>query len=159
MCTNTKVSVQGKIRVNGAKRGLLICSLNAPSILKHKDEIDTLIRDNKIDILAINETKLDNRVKDETVAISDYCLKRFDRNRHGGGVAVYIREALNFEHRIDFPMGNLETICTEVKPNCSKPFFVLAWYRPPKYETDTLTEMETLLRAVESEKKRNYIDR
>ena len=64
------LSVQGKIRVNSAKRGLLICSLNAPSILKHKDEIDTLIRDNKIDILAINETKLDNRVKDETVAIS-----------------------------------------------------------------------------------------
>ena len=121
--------------------------------MKHKDEIDTLIRDNKIDILAINETKLDNRVKDETVAISDYCLKRFDRNRHGGGVAVYIRETLNFEHRIDFPMGNLETICIEVKPNCSKPFFVLAWYRPPKYETETLTEMETLLRAVESEKK------
>ena len=68
-------------------------------------------------------------------------------------MAVYIRETLNFEHRIDFPVGNLETICIEVKPNCSEPFFILAWYRPPKYETDTLTEMETLLRAVESEKK------
>ena len=51
-------------------------------------------------------------------------------------------------------MGNLETFCIEVKPNCSKPFFVLAWYRPPKYETETLTEVETLLRAVESEKKK-----
>ena len=50
-------------------------------------------------------------------------------------------------------MGNLETICIEVKPNCSKPSFVLAWYRPSKYETETLTEIETLPKAVESEKK------
>ena len=34
----------------GRKKGLLICSLNAPSLLKHKDEIDTLLHDNHIDI-------------------------------------------------------------------------------------------------------------
>ena len=52
-------------------------------MLFFKDEIDILIKENKIDILAINETKLDNRTKDDTVAIDGYIV-RFDRNRHGG---------------------------------------------------------------------------
>ena len=39
------------------KKGLLICSLNAPSLLKHKVEIEMLLRENKIDILALNEPK------------------------------------------------------------------------------------------------------
>ena len=60
------------------KKVLIICSLNAPSILKHKDEIDIfIIKENKIDILAINETKLDNRNKDDIDAIDDYVVKGF----------------------------------------------------------------------------------
>ena len=43
----------------GKKSGSLICSLNAPSLLKHKDEIEVLLNENRIDILAVNETKLD----------------------------------------------------------------------------------------------------
>ena len=71
-------------------------------ILKHKDEIELLIKENKIDILAINETKLDNRINNDTVAIDghDYIVKRFDRNRHGGGVAFCIRETLDFELKV-----------------------------------------------------------
>ena len=60
-----------------SNKGLLIYSLNAPSILKHKGEIEILIKENKIDILAINQTKLDNRIKDDTVAIDCYTVKRF----------------------------------------------------------------------------------
>ena len=86
------------IRKLGFKRGLLICSLNVPSLTKHKDEIKVLVRDNKIDIFAINETKLDEKIKDERISIVGYNLLRHDRNRHGGGVAIFLRETLNFEH-------------------------------------------------------------
>ena len=130
-----------------SKKGLLICSLNAPSLLRHKDEISILIKDNKVDVTVINETKLDKKTTDDTIAIDDLILKRLDRNRHGGRVAIYIRETLNFEHRVNLSTGNLEAICIEVKPKCSKPFFIVAWYRPPKYESETPVEMETLLKA------------
>ena len=30
---------------------------------------------------------------------------------------------------------------------------MLAWYRPPKYETETLTEVNTLLETLEKEQK------
>ena len=100
------------------------------------------MRENKIDILALNETKLDRK-------IAGYTVLRCDRNSHGGGVAIYVLDTLNFEHRID----NLEMICIELKSKCSKPFILLAWYRPPNYETETLTEENTLLEILEKEQK------
>ena len=132
---------------------MLICSLNAPSLRKHKDEIEVLMRENKIDVFAINETKLDSKTKDEQVSVEGYNILRCDRNSHGGSVAIYLRDTLNFELRTDIKTENLEMICTEMKPKCSKPFFVLAWYRPPKYETETLTEVNTLLETLEKEQK------
>ena len=146
-------SCHEKIGKCHSKKGLLICSLNAPSLLRHKDEISILIKENKVDVIASNKTKLDKKIADDAIAIDDFILKHLDKNRHGGGVAIYIRETLNFEHRVDFPTGNLEAICIEVKPKCGKPFFIVAWYRPPKYESETLVEMETLLKALENEKK------
>ena len=141
------------IRNSGSKRALLICSLNAPSLRKHKDEIEVLMRENKIDIFAINETKLDSKTKDEQVSAEGYNILRCDRNSYGGGVAIYLRDTLNYELRTDITTENLEMICIEMEPKCSKPFFVLAWYRPPKYETETLTEVNTLLETLEKEQK------
>ena len=33
------------------------------------------------------------------------------------------------------------------------PFLIDAWYRPPKYETQTVIEMDTLLNALDNENK------
>ena len=49
-----------KIRKSIGRKGLLICSLNAPSLVKHKNEIEVSVVENKIDIIAINETKLES---------------------------------------------------------------------------------------------------
>ena len=40
-----------------------------------------------------------------------------------------------------------------MKPKFSKSFLVLAWYRPPKYEHETLDALETLLKTIENENK------
>ena len=87
---------------------MLICSLNAPSLRKHKDEIEVLMRENKIDVFAINETKLDSKTKDEQVSVEGYNILRRDRNSYGGGVAIYLRDTLNFELRADIKTENLE---------------------------------------------------
>ena len=59
-------------------------------------------RDKDIDILAVNETKLDSDIKDN-VAIEGYTIKRMDRNRQGGGVAFYVRDTVGFKSRDDIP--------------------------------------------------------
>ena len=103
-------------KLGSSKRGLLICSLNAPSLRKHKDEIEVLMRENKIGILAFNETKLDSKTEEEQVSVPGYTVLSCDRNSHGGGVAIYLRGTLNFEHRTDLKTDNLEMICIELKP-------------------------------------------
>ena len=143
--------------LGGSKRGLLICSLNAPSLRKHKDEIEVLMRENKIDILALNETKLNSKTEEEQVSIPGYTVLRCDRNSHGSGVAIYLRDTLNFEHKTDLKTDNLEMICIELKPKSSKPFILLAWYRPPNYETETLTEVNTFLETLEKEQKETLL--
>ena len=112
--------------LGSSKRGLLICCLNASSLRKHKDEPEVIMKENKIDILALNETKLDSKTEEEQDSISGYTVLRCDKNSHGGGVAIYLRDTLNFEHRTDLKTNSLEMICTELKPECSKPFILLA---------------------------------
>ena len=48
-------------------------------------------------------------------------------------------------------------ICTELKPKCSKPFILWAWYRSPNYETEALTEVNTLLETLEKEQKETLL--
>ena len=134
-------------------KGLLICSLNVPSLLKHKDELEILMTENKIDIISIYETKLDDTIRDEQVPIEGFSLLRLDRNRHDGGVAFYIRETVNYEHRTDIKTSNVELLCIEVKQKCTKPFIVMASYRPPKYEYQTIDEIETSLKSLDAEDK------
>ena len=108
----------------GKKCGLVISSLNAPSLLKHKDEIKTILNDHKIDILALNETKLNNLIDDNLVSIGGYRFERHDRNRHGGGVGIYIQNNIHYDVRNDLPIGKLEIVCIEVKQKGSSPFAV-----------------------------------
>ena len=68
-------SSQTSTKLFDRKRGLLICSLNAPSLLKHKSEIEMLLRDNKIDILTLNETKIDEIADDSLISINGYFHK------------------------------------------------------------------------------------
>ena len=49
-----------------------------------------------INILAINETKLDNETTNEIISLDNFGLMRKDRNRHGDGVAIYIRGDIRY---------------------------------------------------------------
>ena len=57
------------------------------------------MHDSKIDILLINETKLDSTVHDSDVYIPGFEIVRKDRRvneRKGGGVSIYLRTNLNY---------------------------------------------------------------
>jgi hypothetical protein len=64
--------------------------LNIASLLKHLDEIRLLLFD-KLDVLAINETRLDPTISDGLVNIEGYDMLRADRDRNGRGVCMYKR--------------------------------------------------------------------
>ena len=47
-------------------------------------------------LLALSETRLDNTFTDSAVSVDGYTLIRRDRCRGGGGVAMYVRNVIDF---------------------------------------------------------------
>ena len=139
----------------GNRKGTVVASLNVNSLMLHIDEIRLLIKKLGIHILAISETKIDENVYDDLVSIDGYAIKRCDRNRFGGGVAIYIKDTI-FDKctvRDDLPQSTLEALCIEVKPVRSAPFIVLAWYRPPNEAIDNSRFLEESLQCLDKEDK------
>ena len=127
------------------KKELLICSLNAPSLLKLKAEIEMLLRDNNIDILALNETKIDHIVNDSLFSIDGYNHERCDRNRHDGGVLIYIKDTITYD-RLDISKSeadSLETVTIQIKPKCAKPLVKRKSYFSRKLEENRGNIKET----------------
>ena len=82
-------------------------------------------------------------------------MKRCDRDRNGGGVAVYLKDTLldKYTVREDVPKSFLELLCVEVKPVRAAPFLVMAWYRPPNVTADTFDLLENCLQFLDREDK------
>jgi len=74
-------------------RGFKLTYLNIASLPKHIDELRDLLSDNPLDILSINEMRLDDSVSDDEVYIPGYdivCRDREHNGRFGGGVCIYV---------------------------------------------------------------------
>ena len=61
-------------------RDFKIMSLNIYTLMKHLYELRVLADHQKPDILAINETKIDDKISDQKIAIDGYYVERRDRN-------------------------------------------------------------------------------
>ena len=80
-----------------SKRGFKIASLNVNSLSAHIDEVRILLDDKFLDVLAIQETKLNNSQRDFEFYIPGFDLVRRDRITDGsGGVCFYIKSSINF---------------------------------------------------------------
>ena len=84
-----------------------MASLNVNSLIAKIDEIRLLVQNEKIDILAINETKIDHKIEDRRISLEDFSLCRYDRSRQGGGVALYVRNAVRFKPGKIFQINRL----------------------------------------------------
>ena len=141
-------------------RGFKLASLNVTSIIKHIDELRVLLVDHSIDVLAINETRLDSTINDNEVHISGYEIVRRDRSvngRFGGGVCFYVRCNINFLPRFDMSIDQLENLCIEIRKPRSKPFLVTTWYRPPDSPVDKFNYFETLVGRLDAENVEYYL--
>ena len=69
--------------------------INIRSILPKLDELQHIVHYYSIDCLSVNETLLNSSIPDAEISIKGFCLFRNDRDRNGGGVALYINENLS----------------------------------------------------------------
>ena len=77
-------------------RGFLhFIHLNINSVLPKIQELRIIAKSTNAAIIGISESKLDESVLEPEIEIDDYKILVCDRNRHGGGVACYIRNGLS----------------------------------------------------------------
>ena len=87
----------------------------------------------EVDILCIDETKIDPSYPDSQFHIDGYQFPPFrkDRNKHGVGKIVYVRNEVIAKMIKQFEEGFGETICLEFTLS-KKKWCVLFVYRPPQ---------------------------
>ena len=88
-------------------KGFRIAHLNTTSLPEYIDQLRLYLINKPVDILGINETRLNDSIDNAEVHIQGYDLYRKDRNRLGGGVAIYARDVKNVATRFHFNRGSL----------------------------------------------------
>ena len=109
-------------------RGLHFLHLNINSLLPKIDELRHIARLTNAVVIGISESKLDDSVLASEILIDEYDLLRCDRNRHGEGVACYIRNDLRYNVKSYFPK-DIENIFFKLLLPNTKPVVVGTIYR------------------------------
>jgi exonuclease III len=115
---------------NFKKSGLHIIHLNINSILSKLEQLRIIAFKTNAAIIGLSESKLDKTVTDAEISINGYKLLRTDRNRHGGGVACYVRTDLFFNKRDNFSTET-ENLFFDIFLPKTKPILVGILYIPP----------------------------
>ena len=106
-------------------------------------------------IIGISESKLDESVLEPEIQIDDYKILRCNRNRHGGGVACYIRNDLSYNIISVFP-SEIESVFFEILLPNSKPITVGTIYRPPN-QSNFLEVLNESMNKIDSISNEIYI--
>ena len=69
--------------INPFGRGFLMAALNINCLLAQLDDFKFFVLDSKIDVLAINETKIDSSVNDNEIYLPVFEEVRKDRSLNG----------------------------------------------------------------------------
>ena len=134
-----------------------IALLNVNSLTKHIYELNVFLANKPLDVLAINESKLDLVDSDRIVNLEGYNIVRRDRNKHGGGVCFYLRNTITFSRQYQLENDDLELIALEIQKPNSCPFFIATWYRPPNTPLDYFKKFEMFLKEADARYSEIYI--
>ena len=124
--------------------------LKTNNLTKHIDKLRYLFFHYSIDIISINEAKLDDTIKSCEVYIPGYEFIRRYRNRQGERVAFYVKTSINFVLCLNLNVPNLENLCIEIRKPNSKPFLIATRYRPPCSSIDLFSYYESFLQKLDS---------
>ena len=121
-------------------KGHSIACLNVRGLLNKFDQICNLIHECEFDLFGLCETFLDDSVYDYMYKIDGYNVFSKNRNRHGGGVLLYIKDNVKCEV-IDLSVSQMiESIWVKVTLN-SESYAIGVIYRPPSADRNYYKEI------------------
>ena len=113
-----------------SNRGLHLIHLNINSLLPKIDKLRDIAKRTKAAVIGISQSKVDSTVLDPEIYIDNYEILRFDGNRHGGGVACYIRSYISYKQNSSL-RNEIENITFDILTPHTKQITVGIIYRPP----------------------------
>ena len=140
-----------------ADKGLTICHLNTRSLYNKIDEIRLIVTSSNIDIFCASESFLDDSITDSEINIPGYVIERYDRNREGGGVMMYIKDGIKYKPRPDMGKAaiNIENVWIEIETTkrSKKPYLICCIYRPPSAKVSYYNSILDIVERAMSEDK------
>ena len=111
----------------------------------------------KPDIICIVETWLSSEIEDNEVMIDNYQIIRQDRNRHGGGVFMYINSCLSVKV-LSSGANSLELLIVSVSYVCNHfKYCISVFYRPPSSCIDIFDNLCTVLQNLHPSVFNNFV--
>ena len=143
-----------EIRSEVHKTGFKTMALNIFSLMPHLDELRIFVSEQRPHIVYITETKIDSTIDNSHIEIDDYVVVGNDRNRHGGGVVMYIHKTVYYTLREDLAYSEIESISIQIKVGNYKPFIATSVYRSPGKPVECFKELDKLLNSFDAEDKK-----
>ena len=143
--SNNMTLIDGQVPM--LPKGNKLFLLNIRGLVNKIDMLRFLLSKNEIDVLCVNETLCDSTISDGEVSISGLRIERKDRNRSGGGVALYISTKFFYIRRYEFENPDLEMICIQVSIPFQKQLIVFCIYRPPSNDASFFDKLESVLES------------
>ena len=136
---------------------MIISSIYVNGLYKNIGDLKLPVDEEDFHILAIIETKLDNKTSNESISLDKFELRRKNCNRDGGGVAIYIRNDMKYLKRKDLPNHTLELISIELRSLSCESSKTVALHRPPSDSIDTLSQLENIIGFLDKEGKETIL--
>jgi len=76
---------------NLRKSGMKFAHVNIVTLPGHSADVDVLLEETNLDLLGLTEMRLDSTIPDSQICPEGYACYRKDRNRNGGGCAVFLK--------------------------------------------------------------------
>ena len=110
---------------------LIVGSININSIRYKFEQLQILVEEN-VDILIIQETKLDESFTDNQFSLNGFSqVYRKDRHGRGGGIMIYVRDTIPSKILNEMKLPNdIEGIFIEINLR-NKKWLVFGTYHPP----------------------------
>ena len=141
-CIILALLLSGDIELNPGPspgKALSVSHINAQSMLNKLDLIAVEL--GCYDIITVSETWLDKSIPNSLITIPGYQEPiRLDRNRQGGGVAMYFKLNIPFTERSDLTIPNVEALWAEISL-CNKKVLIGCFYVHPRFQEWNLVEL------------------
>ena len=125
---------------------LKCCLLNARSVVNKLLDLQALLHCQGLDLMAVTKTFLSDVIYNGELVGAGYSVYRRDKDRHGRGVMLIIKDSIAATRRYDLEM-DCELLWVELT---SSPLNVLVgvFYNPPGFKDNALLQLQNSLTSL-----------